>query len=131
QAREDWELTATQAWIDRYAPLREDIRAALDWGLGDGGAHVLGIRLTVSAMPLWQELSLLREHALYVGKALALMQRAQVPCTQLAMQLQLALGSLSYHAMGGAPQTIDAFVSARRLAETRGDIAGQLRAVSG
>ncbi|ELQ07156.1 putative transcriptional regulator, partial [Pseudomonas fluorescens BRIP34879] len=26
QAREDWELTATQAWIDRYAPLREDIR---------------------------------------------------------------------------------------------------------
>ncbi|MGZ9706049.1 ATP-binding protein [Pseudomonas sp. GNP013] len=131
QARDDWELTATQAWIDRYAPLREDIRAALDWGLGDAGAHVLGIRLTVSAMPLWQELSLLREQALYVGKALALLQRAKVPCTQLAMQLQLALGSLSYHAMGGAPQTIDAFVSARRLAETRGDIAGQLRAVSG
>ncbi|KRP61190.1 ATP-binding protein [Pseudomonas trivialis] len=131
QARDDWELTATQAWIDRYAPLREDIRAALDWGLGNAGAHVLGIRLTVSAMPLWQELSLLREHALYVGKALALLQRAKVPCTQLAMQLQLALGSLSYHAMGGAPQTIDAFVSARRLAETRADIAGQLRAVSG
>ncbi|WP_338485316.1 ATP-binding protein [Pseudomonas trivialis] len=131
QARDDWEVTATQTWIDRYAPLREDIRAALDWGLGDAGAHVLGIRLTVSAMPLWQELSLLREHALYVGKALALMQRAKVPCTQLAMQLQLALGSLSYHAMGGAPQTIDAFVNARRLAETRGDIAGQLRAVSG
>ena len=131
QAREDWERTATQAWIDRYAPLREDIRAALDWGLGDQGAHQLGIRLTVSAMPLWQELSLLREHRLYVGKALVLMQQSSAPCTQLTMQLQLALGSLSYHALGAAPQTIAAFEQARQLAEARQDVAGQLRAVSG
>ena len=131
QAQEEWKSVATHAWIERYAPLREDIRAALDWSLDDSGVSLLGIRLTVSAMPLWQELSLLREHGLYVGKALALMQQADTPCTQLAMQLQLALGSLSYHAMGGAPQTIAAFVSARQLAEARGDNAGQLRAVSG
>lgn len=131
QAQDDWELTATQVWIDRYAPLREDIRAALDWGLGDQAAHLVGIRLTVSAMPLWQELSLLREHGLYVGKALALMQQSSAPCTQLTMQLQLALGSLSYHAQGGAPQTIAAFTGALRLAEARQDVAGQLRAVSG
>ena len=131
QAREDWERTATQAWIDRYAPLREDVRAALDWGLGDQGTQQLGIRLTVSAMPLWQELSLLREHRFYVGKALVLMQQSSAPCTQLMMQLQLALGSLSYHALGGAPQTIAAFEQARQLAEARQDVAGQLRAVSG
>ncbi|OAJ47262.1 ATP-binding protein [Pseudomonas marginalis] len=131
QAREDWQLIATQPWIDRYAPLREDIRSALDWGLAQGGEHLLAIRLTVSAMPLWQELSLLREHRLYVDQALALMSRAASPCPRLTMQLQLALGSLSYHAMGGAPQTIAAFVSARRLAEERQDVAGQLRAVSG
>ena len=131
QARDDWELIATQSWIDRYAPLREDIRAALDWTLGDHGAHLLGIHLTVSAMPLWQELSLLREHGLYVGKALALMPQINAPSTQLTMQLQLALGSLSYHAMGGAPQTIAAFASAHQLAEAQQDIAGQLRAISG
>ena len=131
QAQTDWELTATQPWIDRYAPLREDIRAALDWTLGDHGVHVLGIHLTVSAMPLWQELSLLREHALYVGKALALMPQVNPASTQLTMQLQLALGSLSYHALGGAPQTIAAFSSAHRLAEAQQDIAGQLRAISG
>ncbi|WP_455825700.1 ATP-binding protein [Pseudomonas graminis] len=131
QAQDDWELTATQPWIDRYAPLREDVRAALDWGLADGGEQLLAIRLTVSAMPLWQELSLLREHALYVDKALALMSTASSPCTQLTLQLQLALGSLSYHALGAAPRTIAAFVSARRLAEERQDLDGQLRAVSG
>ncbi|AZF15876.1 winged helix-turn-helix domain-containing protein [Pseudomonas sp. R3-18-08] len=131
QAQGDWELIATQPWIDRYAPLREDVRAALDWGFADTAGHLLAIRLTVSAMPLWQELSLLREHAGYVDKALALIDRVEAPCTQLALQLQLALGSLSYHAVGAAPQTIAAFVGAARLAEERQDLAGQLRAVSG
>ena len=131
QAREDWELTATQPWIDRYAPLREDIRTALDWGLGDQGAHLLGIRLTVSAMPLWQELSLLREHGLYVGKALARLAQSPAPNPHLHMALQLALGSFSYHTQGGTPQTIDAFACARRLAEANNDLNGQLRAVSG
>ncbi|MGF6098513.1 ATP-binding protein [Pseudomonas sp. 18175] len=131
QAQDDWECTATQVWIDRYAPLREDIRAALDWGLGDGGVHLLGIRLTVSAMPLWQELSLLREHGLYVGKALARLGQSDAPSQRLNMALQLALGSFSYHTQGGTPQTIEAFTRARRLAEAGKDLAGQLRAVSG
>lgn len=131
QAQDDWEITATQVWIDRYAGLREDIRAALDWGLGDGGVHVLGIRLTVSAMPLWQELSLLREHGLYVGKALLRLGQSSTPSQRLHMALQLALGSFSYHAQGGTPQTIEAFTCARRLAEAGKDLAGQLRAVSG
>lgn len=131
QAQADWSLLATQPWIDRYAPLREDIRAALDWGLGTGGASALAIKLTVSAMPLWQELSLLREHALYVGKALALMDKAQAPCPRLAMQLQLALGSLVYHAVGGAAQSGTAFAEAARLAEQSQDLGGQLRAISG
>lgn len=131
QAQDDWELIATQAWIDRYAPLREDIRAALDWGLGDKGVHLLGIRLTVGAMPLWQELSLLREHGLYVGKALARLKQSSAPSQRLHMMLQLALGSFSYHTQGGTPQTIEAFACARRLAEGGKDLAGQLRAVSG
>ncbi|MCF5076292.1 AAA family ATPase [Pseudomonas syringae] len=131
QTQDDWEQTATQPWIDRYAPLREDIRAALDWGLGDAGVHLLGIRLTVSAMPLWQELSLLREHGLYVGKALARLGQSSAPSQRLHMALQLALGSFSYHTQGGTAQTVEAFACARRLAEAGKDLAGQLRAVSG
>ena len=131
QAQDDWEQTATQLWIDRYEPLREDVRAALDWGLGDQGVHLLGIRLTVSAMPLWQELSLLREHGLYVGKALERLGQSSTPSQRLHMALQLAHGSFCYHTQGGTPQTVDAFACARRLAEAGKDLAGQLRAVSG
>lgn len=131
QAQNEWEHTATQPWIERYAPLREDVRAALDWGLGDRGVHLLGIRLTVSAMPLWQELSLLREHGLYVGKALARLTQLPAPSQHLNMALQLALGSYAYHTQGGTPQTLQAFAEARRLAEAGKDLGGQLRAVSG
>jgi predicted ATPase/DNA-binding winged helix-turn-helix (wHTH) protein len=131
QAQSDWEQTPTHLWIERYARGLEDIRAALEWGLHANGPQMLAIRLTASSMPLWQELSLLKEHGVYVRRALALLEAAPEPCPRLTMSLKLALGSSCYHAQGGSTETIEAFVSARNLAERCDDIAGQLRAVSG
>ena len=45
--------------------------------------------------------------------------------------LKLALGSSCYHTQGGTAETVEAFVSARTLAEHCSDVAGQLRAVPG
>jgi predicted ATPase len=131
QARDDWELIPTGLWIERYARGLEDIRAALDWGLNGQGPQALAIQLAATSMPLWQELSLLKEHGVYVRKALALLDATPQPCPQLKMSLNLALGSSCYHTQGGTPETIDAFVSARTLARQCRDMAGQLRAVSG
>lgn len=131
QAEKDWENTPTRLWIARYAPYRDDIRAALDRGLGPQGSHALAIRLTVRSLPLWQELSLLKEHGLYVGQALRLLQTSTSPCPRLMLALELARGSFSYHTEGGTPATIDAFVTARQLARQCQDLAGELRAVSG
>lgn len=131
QAQTDWEQTPTHLWIERYARSLEDIRAALEWGLHANGPQMLAIRLTASSMPLWQELSLLKEHGVYVRRALALLDAAAEPCPRLTLSLKLALGSSCYHAQGGSAETIDAFVSAKALAERCEDVAGQLRAVSG
>ncbi|WP_248803828.1 ATP-binding protein [Pseudomonas sp. MWU13-2100] len=131
QAQDDWELTPSELWIERYARGLEDIRAALDWGLKGDGPPLLAIRLTAASTPLWQELSLLKEHGGYVRKALARLEDAAQPCPRLTMALKLALGSSCYHAQGGTAETIEAFVSARALAERCADVAGQLRAVSG
>jgi len=131
QAQTDWEQTPTHLWIERYARSLEDIRAALEWGLHANGPQMLAIRLTASSMPLWQELSLLKEHGVYVRRALALLDAATEPCPRLTLSLKLALGSSCYHAQGGSAETIDAFVSAKALAERCEDVAGQLRAVSG
>ena len=131
QARDDWEQISTGTWLERYARSLEDIRSALDWGLTHQGPQVLAIRLTATSTPLWQELSLLKEHGLYVRKALALLEAACEPCPKVQIDLKLALGSSCYHTQGGTPETIEAFISARTLARQCSDIAGQLRAVSG
>ncbi|EJN17411.1 putative ATPase [Pseudomonas sp. GM78] len=131
QAQNDWEQIPTGQWIERYARGLQDIRAALDWGLSASGPHALAIRLTATSTPLWQELSLLNEYGGYVRKALTLLDAAPEPCPQLKMLLKLALGSTCYHAQGGTAETIEAFVSARALANQCNDVAGQLRAVSG
>ncbi|NWB97054.1 helix-turn-helix transcriptional regulator [Pseudomonas gingeri] len=131
QAQNDWEQTPSELWVERYARGLEDIRAALDWGLNAQGPQVLAIRLTAASTPLWQELSLLKEHGTCVRQALALLEAAAEPCPRLTMALKLALGSSCYHAQGGTAETIEAFVTARTLAERCQDVAGQLKAVSG
>ncbi|AWY43920.1 transcriptional regulator [Pseudomonas putida] len=131
QAQKEWEQTPTRLWIERYARGLEDLRVALDWGLNAQGPQALAIRLTAVSTPLWQELSLLKEHGGYVRKALALLEIAPRPCPQLQMNLKLALGSACYHVQGGTAQTIGAFVTARALARQCNDVVGELRAVSG
>ncbi|RON36287.1 winged helix-turn-helix domain-containing protein [Pseudomonas brassicacearum] len=131
QAQHDWELIPTRTWIERYARGLEDIRSALDWCFNAQGPQALAIRLTAASTPLWQELSLLKEHGQYVRKALSLLDATSDPCPQLKIALHLALGSSCYHTQVGTAETIEAFVSARTLAKQCNDLAGQLRAVSG
>ncbi|MFJ2481821.1 ATP-binding protein [Pseudomonas sp. NPDC087598] len=131
QAQAHWENTSTSLWIDRYARGLEDLRAALDWSLNDGGPKDLAIQLTAASAPLWQELSLLKEYGAYVRQALNLLNGPHEASPQLKIALKLALGSACYHTWGGTPETIKAFVDARQLAQAHGDVAGQLRAISG
>ncbi len=131
QAQADWDNTPTVLWMERYARGLEDLRAALDWSLNGPGPDELGVQLTAASAPLWQELSRLRNYSRYVRRALSLLEETAEPCPRLQIALKLALGSASYHTWGGTPQTIQAFVDACQLAEKHGDLAGQLRAVSG
>lgn len=131
QAQDAWETTSTALWLERHGRALEDIRAALDWGLHGQGPQMLAIRLAATSTPLWQELSLLKEHGGFVRKALALLDQSREPCPRLKMTLKLALGSACYHAQGASAETVGAFVSARTLAVQLNDVAGQLRAVSG
>ncbi|MGN8343037.1 ATP-binding protein [Pseudomonas sp. SMV71] len=131
QAENDWEHTPTPLWIARYAAYRDDIRAALDRGLAPNGSHEVAVRLTARTLPLWQELSLVKEHGLYVSKARQLLRASPAPCPRLSLALELAHASFSYHTEGGTPATIHAFVAARQLARHCQNRAGELRAVSG
>ncbi|GAB7532918.1 winged helix-turn-helix domain-containing protein [Pseudomonas sp. 3A(2025)] len=131
QARDDWEQLPTQQWLERYTRSLKDVREVLDWGLNGEGPKALAISLVAHSAPLWQELSRLKEHGVYVRKALLGLQHAGYQNPSLEMQLRLALGSFSYHSRGPTLETMDAFIDALRLAEQNDDSAGRLRAISG
>lgn len=131
QAQNEWGRIPRQLWLDRYAYCLDDIRSALEWGFSASGLGALAVHLTIASTAMWQELSLLKEHERYVGKALAVLQAQATPSPKLELALRLVQGNAWYHTQGGKPQTIEAFVTARQLAETCNDFTAQLKAISG
>ena len=57
----EWHAQPTAEWLATYGPALDDLRAALDWAFASGGDAALGVALTIAAVPLWFQLSLLGE----------------------------------------------------------------------
>ena len=71
QADADWLGMARAAWLARYAPWLDDVRAALDWAYGAGGDEVLAVRLTALGFPLAEQAGAGLEFGVRVGQAQA------------------------------------------------------------
>ncbi|SNS95365.1 ATP-binding protein [Pseudomonas segetis] len=130
-AQSEWGRIPRQFWLDRYAYCLDDIRNALEWGFSPEGLDTLAVELSVVSTALWQELSLLKEHAHYVGLSLAALERQTKPSRHLELALRLVQGNAWYHTQGGKPQTITAFVTAHQLAQQCDDFTAELKAISG
>jgi predicted ATPase/class 3 adenylate cyclase len=68
-----WQNTPTEAWLARFEPELDNVRAALEWSFGDGGDPALGSRLASRTVLLLGELSLLSELRRWCETALAAM----------------------------------------------------------
>ena len=106
------------------------MRAALDWAFSPGGDPDLGVSLTIVAVPLWLQLSLMEECRKHVERALATTKSAATRDDRRDMQLSAALGSvLVYTNMG--PVARAAWTTALEIAERIGDMDYQLRSLWG
>jgi predicted ATPase len=90
--------SATDATQEPRAPLSrwlDDVRAALDWTLEIEERAALGIRLTVAALPLWSEPSLLGECREASERALRRLDAMPIPDQLMRARLLLgvAMGS--------------------------------------
>lgn len=56
RAPDDWMSMTDDDWHGLYAPELNNVRAALDWGLGAGGEPAIAIGLAGASGPLWAEL---------------------------------------------------------------------------
>src|SRR6202040_3911639 len=58
-------------WLADYAREIDNVRAALDWAFSPGGDKSIGAALTIAAIPLWLQLSIVEECRAGVERALA------------------------------------------------------------
>ena len=91
----------------------------------------VGIALTIAAVPLWVQLSLMGECRERVERALAGIDPGSSPPQRREMQLYAALGASLMYTRGPVPETGAAWTRALELAEALGDVAFQLSALWG
>jgi len=131
QAESEWETQSTVAWRDAYAPLLDDVRAALDWAFSSAGDTTIGVALTAAAVPLFSELWLLEECRVRAERALAASEHEVAEDSRRTMKLYAAVASSQAYAVTAARDTRSAWLATLRLADQLSDIDYQLRALWG
>lgn len=124
-------------WIAQFGFQLDDLRAALDWAIGDSGPAgdpVLAVALTASSVPVWFSMSLLGEFLHRAERVLALLDRAssgsQIPRLDM-IRLQIGIGLARWHVHGGTESMQAAFARAGELAAEEGSLSYQLRSIWG
>jgi len=131
RADTEWRAQPTAEWLATYGPQLDDLRAALDWAFAPEGDAALGVALTIAAVPLWFQLSLLGECRARVERALSTLTAMADRDTHGELQLQAALGWSLMYTTGPARETGAAWASALQLAERLEDTDYQLRGLWG
>jgi predicted ATPase/DNA-binding winged helix-turn-helix (wHTH) protein len=116
-----------------HAPVHADqidnLRAALDWAFSDEGEGDIGVALTVAAVPLWFQLSLIDEGLSRVQKALNWLAAQPEVDLHSRMRLTAVLGWPQMRAISGLPSGADAWRATLAIAERIGDRDYQGRAL--
>lgn len=120
-----------QEWLLAYADHIEDIRLALNWAFSPGGAAEAGVALTISAIPLWIDLSLNEECRLWAEAALSRLDPHGDRDSNEKLRLFSAVGGASLYTRGSAPELTAAWTSVLKIAERIGEDDYRLRAMWG
>ena len=131
RAHAEWQAQPTAEWLGTYGPRLGDVRTALDWAFAPEGDAALGVALTIAAVPLWFQLSLLGECRARVERALSTLTAMADRDARRELQLQAALGWSLMCTTGPARETGAAWTTALQLAEGLQDTDYQLRALWG
>ena len=131
QAEAEWEVRSTAEWIGEYGWRIDNLRAALDWAFSADGDATLCVALTVAAIPLWMQLSLLEECRGRLEKALAALRPGANRDARREMKLHVALAASLRYTRGAVSETGAAWTKALEIAESLEDPEYQLRALWG
>jgi predicted ATPase/DNA-binding winged helix-turn-helix (wHTH) protein len=130
---EEVETLSSEDWLLKYGSQINNVRYVLDWAYSDNGNTDVGVAVTVSAIPLWYQLSLVDECLTCVRRALLAIDPGEKRDgrARQVMQLYRALGLSQAFKVGFAPQAPAAFAKALEIAEELGDVDAQAEALWG
>ncbi len=93
QAMRDWETMSDAVFLERYAPVLDDLRSALDWSAADDSE--LAIALAGCSWPLWRELPVRAEGRRRLSAAVSLL-KPDTP-RELEAHLRRGMGQLYFN----------------------------------
>jgi predicted ATPase len=131
RAEVEWEGRPATEWLEEYGRRIDDVRSALKWAFSPSGDVSIGVALTVAAIPLWMQLSLMDECREYVERALASHMAQPKRSERDEMKLLTALGTVLPNVRGPLPETDVVWTKALRLAERLDESEYQLRVMWG
>ncbi|MET0675721.1 MAG: transcriptional regulator, partial [Bradyrhizobium sp.] len=131
RAEAEWTWRPREDWVATYGRRANDLRKAIDWALGEDGDRETGLRLTVAAIPLWDELSSIGESRQRVRTALDVCRQMDPadPILQMKLVTALARGLMFTERM--EPEAEEVCRESVRLAAMNGDDDYLLRSVWG
>lgn len=131
RAEMEWAWRPREDWVATYGRRANDLRKAIDWAFGADGDREIGLRLTVAAIPLWDELSSIGESRQRVRTALDACRQMEPcdPILQMKLATALARGLMFTERM--EPEAEAVCRESIRLAEINGDDDYLLRSVWG
>ena len=118
-------------WLAIYGQHLDNVRAALDWAFSAEGDQQIGVALTVAAVPLWVQLSLLGECRERVERALARLNLISSRDPRHEIRLHAALGISLNYTTGAVSETAAAWSNTLIIARRLGDAEYLLRALRG
>jgi predicted ATPase/DNA-binding winged helix-turn-helix (wHTH) protein len=130
-APSDLQSDSGKQWLQRHAGRIDDIRAALDWSLSQGGDLLIGLCLTAKSIRLWLHLSLTLEYVDRIERALQRLPELPQPDPVVEMRLQIAFGYAIWYSANRRDRLEFTFTRALELAEQVGDVHARLHALWG
>jgi predicted ATPase len=126
----EWETWPTTEWLSAHAPQIDDLRSALDWAFSSSGDTGVGVALTVAAVPVWFEMSLMEECRTRAERALTMLGESTSDGRR-RMHLYAAVAWSQMYTTASARDTGVAWATAFEIAETLDDTDYRLRALWG
>ncbi|MER8791889.1 helix-turn-helix transcriptional regulator [Mesorhizobium sp. M0983] len=128
-AARQWQVAQEPVSPEIYSRDIGNLRAALDWCFSPAGESAMGVAMTIAAIPLWYQLSLVDECLSRVQQALDWLEKQPEADKRSLMQLHAALGFPHMRAISGRPSGAEAWTRALEIARNVDDVDFQLRAL--